>query len=82
MQAGILDEVVAGGGGDGGDITDVLHHGGDGDGGHDQHGGHVELGEDELLEANEVCLAHGGEVDEGLHDAVGIRQLSAAEQWR
>ena len=26
-----------------------------------------------------MCLAHGGEVDEGLHDAVGIRQLGAAE---
>ena len=43
LKAGILDEVALGGGGDGRDIADVLHHGGDGDGGHDQNGGHVEL---------------------------------------
>ena len=79
MQAGIGDEVIAGGGGNGGHVTDVLHHGSDGDGGHDQHGGHVELGENELLEADEVGLTHGGEVDEGLHNAVGIGQLGAAE---
>ena len=78
MQAGIGDEVIAGGGGNGGDITDVLHHGSDGDGSHDQHGGHVELGDDELLEADQVGLTHGGEVHQGLHDAVGIRQLGTA----
>ena len=54
MQAGILDEVLAGGGGDGGDVADVLHHGGDGDGGHHQDGGNVKLGDDEFLQAHKV----------------------------
>ena len=54
VQAGIGDEVIAGGGGNGGDIADVLHHGSDGDGGHHQDGGNVELGDDELLEADQV----------------------------
>ncbi len=56
VQTGILDEVPAGGGGDGGDVADVLHHGGDGDGGHDEDGGDVELGDDELLQADQVRL--------------------------
>ena len=54
MQAGILDEVLAGGGGDSGDVADVLHHGGDGDGGHHQDGGNVKLGDDEFLQAHKV----------------------------
>ena len=62
MQAGILDEVLAGGGGDGGHVTDVLHHGGDGDGRHDQDRGHIELGQDELLQTHEVSAGHLGEV--------------------
>ena len=78
VQAGILDEVLAGGGGDGGDVADVLHHGGDGDGGHDQNGGDVKLGDDELLQTHEVGTLDGGEVDQGLHDAVSVRQLRAA----
>ena len=80
MQAGILDEVMTGGGGNGGDIADVLHHGGDGDGGHHQDGGNVELGDDELLEADQVGLTHGGEVHQGLHDSVGVRQLGTADR--
>ena len=79
MQTGVFNEVAAGGGGNGGDITDVLHHRGDGDGRHDEDGGDVELCDDELLEANEVGLTHRDEVDKGLHDAAGIRQLGAAE---
>ena len=63
MQARVFDEVLAGGGGDGGDITDVLHHGRDGDRGHDQDGGDVEFGDDELLETKEACFTHTGEVD-------------------
>ena len=78
MQTGVLDEVPAGGGGDGGDVADVLHHGGDGDGGHDEDGGDVELGDDELLQADQVRLADGGEVDERLHHAVRVRQLRTA----
>ena len=62
VQAGILDEVLAGGGGDGGHVTDVLHHGGDGDGRHDQDRGHIELGQDELLQTHEVSAGHLGEV--------------------
>ena len=62
VQAGALDEVLAAGGGDSGHITDVLHHGGDGDGGHDDDGGHIELGQDDLLQAHQLGLAHGGEV--------------------
>ena len=62
MQTGILDEVLAGGGGDGGDVADVLHHGGDGDGRHDQDRGHIELGQDELLQTHEVGAGHLGEV--------------------
>ena len=62
MQTGVLDEVPAGGGGDGGDVADVLHHGGDGDGCHDQDRGHVELGDDELLQTHEVGAGHLGEV--------------------
>ena len=78
MQTGILDEVLTGGGGDGGDVADVLHHGGDGDGRHDKDGGHVELGDDELLQTHEVGTLDRGEVDQGLHHAVGVRQLCAA----
>ena len=44
VQAGVLDEVLPHGSGDGGHVADVLHHGGDGDGGHDQDGGQVKLG--------------------------------------
>ena len=55
VQAGVCDEVRAGGGGDGGHIADVLHHGGDGDGSHDQDGGQVKLGDDELLQAHKVA---------------------------
>ncbi len=62
MQAGILDEVLAGGGGDGGDVADVLHHGGDGDGGHHQDGGHIELSDNELLQAQEAGVMHLCEV--------------------
>ena len=54
VQAGVFDEVLAGGGGDGGDVADVLHHGGDGDGRHDQDGGDVELGDDELLQSHDA----------------------------
>ena len=63
MQAGILDEVFASGGGNGGDVANVLHHRGDGNGSHDQNGGEVELGDSELLQAEGACLMHGGEID-------------------
>ena len=56
----------------------MLHHGGDGDGGHDQDGGQVELGYDELLQTHEAGLLHGSEAHKGLHDTVGIRELCAA----
>ena len=56
----------------------MLHHGGDGDGGHHQNGGDVELGDDELLQAQETGIVDFGEVDQGLHHAVGVRQLCAA----
>ena len=62
VQTGILDEVLAGGGGDGGDVADVFHHGSDGDGGHDEDGGDVKLGDDELLQAHKVGLTNLGEV--------------------
>ena len=62
MQAGVSDEVLAGGGGDGGHVADVLHHGGDGDGGHHQDGGQVKLCQDEVLQAHEVGAADLGEV--------------------
>ena len=69
MQAGVGDEVVAGGGGDGGHVADVLHHRGDGDGRHDEDGGDVELRDGDGLEADDACLMHGGEIhltgDEG-----------------
>ena len=55
--------------GDGGHVADVLHHGGDGDGGHDQDGGQVKLGDDKLLQAHKVGLAYLSEIhlagDEG-----------------
>ena len=63
MQARVFDEVLAGGGGDGGDVADVLHHGRDGDRGHDQDGRDVEFGDDELLETKEACFTHTREVD-------------------
>ena len=44
-----------------------------------QNGGEVELCQHKLLQADEAGALHSGEVDEGLHDAVGIRQLSTAE---
>ena len=78
MQAGIFDEVAAGGGGDGGDVADVLHHSCDGDGCHDEDSGNVELRDDELLKADEIRLVDGGEVDERLHHALCIGQLRAA----
>ncbi len=77
VQARVFDEVAAGGGGDGGDVADVLHHGGDGDRGHDQDGGDVELRDDELLKADEIRLVDSGEVDERLHHALCIGQLRA-----
>ena len=40
----------------------MLHHGGDGDGRHDKDGGHVELGDDKLLQAHKVGAGHLGEV--------------------
>ena len=40
----------------------MLHHGGDSDGSHDEDGGDIKLGDDELLETHNVGLAHGGEV--------------------
>ena len=47
----------------------MLHHGGDGDGGHDQDRGQVKLGDDKLLQAHKVGLAYLGEIhltgDEG-----------------
>ena len=65
LKAGIFDEVALGGGGDGRDIADVLHHGGDGDGGHDQNGGHVELAHLEGRQTHPAGLGHGGEVQNG-----------------
>ena len=62
MQAGLLDEVLPHGGGDGGHVADVLHHGGDGDGGHDQDGGKVKLGQDEGLDAHRAGGGHPGEI--------------------
>ena len=56
----------------------MLHHGGDGDGRHDQDRGHIELSQDELLQTHKVGALDGGEVDQGLHDAVSVRQLRAA----
>ena len=44
VQAGLLNEVLPHGGGDGGHVADVLHHGGQGDGGHHQDSGEVKLG--------------------------------------
>ena len=40
----------------------MLHHGGDGDGRHDQDRGHIELSQDELLQTHEVGAGHLGEV--------------------
>ena len=62
METGILDEVLLHRGGDGGHIADVFHHGGQSDGGHDQDRCHVELGQDEGLEAHHLCRGHPGEV--------------------
>ena len=78
MQTGILDEVAVGGGGDRGDIADVLHHGGDGNGRHDQNGGDIKLCKDELLQTDQVSLADGSKVDQRLHHAVCVRKLHAA----
>ena len=44
------------GGGDGGHVADVLHHGGQGDGGHDQDGGDVKLGHLEGGQAHDAGL--------------------------
>ena len=69
VQAGVLDEVLANGGGDGGHIADVLHHGGNGDGGHHQDGGNIEFGDaaskigDEGLESQQ----RSGAANQSLH---------------
>ena len=62
MQAGILDEVLAGSGGDGGNIADVLHHGGDGDGRHHKDGSDIKLGNHKVLQAHQLGFVHSGEV--------------------
>ena len=62
MQAGVGDEVATGGGGDSGHIADMLHHGGNGDGCHDEDGGDVELSNDELLQTHEIGILHSGEI--------------------
>ena len=54
VQAGVTDEVLAGGGADGSDVADVLHHGGQGDGHDGQHG------------ADEFGAAVNGEQTHGL----------------
>ena len=78
VEAGILDEIFAHGGGDGGHVPDMLHHGSDGDGGHDQDGGQVKFGHaaaefgDKGLEAQKLGLGHGGEVHEGDQLAGGV----------
>ena len=78
VQAGVLKEVALSGGGDGGHIADVLHHGGQGDGGHDQNGGHVELGQLEGGQAHQTGLGHGGEIHQGLGGAVSTHNSHAA----
>jgi len=75
VQARILDEVDAGGGGDGGHVADVLHHRGDGDGRHDEDGGEVKLRERELLKSDE---AGGADRLEG-HVARERRDHAAAD---
>ena len=68
VKARVLDEVLTHGGGDGGHIANVLHHGGDGDGGHHQDGGDVKLGDaaaevgDEGLEAHPAGSGHAGKI--------------------
>ena len=70
MEAGILNEVLTHGGGDGGHIADMLHHGGDGDGSHHQNGGDVELGDLNGGQAQPAGLCNGGEAENG--GAVGV----------
>src|SRR5699024_7872748 len=73
VEAGVLDKAAAYGGGDGGHIADVLHHGGDGDGGHDKDGGQVKFGQEEGLDAHRGGGGQAGEVDEGHHVAGGVQ---------
>ena len=83
VQAGLLNEVLPHGGGDGGHVADVLHHGGDGDGSHHQDGGEVKLGDgaaevgEEGLEADGAGGGHGGEVHQGDHRAGGVQRRGA-----
>ena len=75
MQAGILNEVFLGGRADRGNVTDVFHHGRNGDGRHDQDGGEVELGKHELLQAYDLSGLHSFKV----HISAAVGADDAAE---
>ena len=51
----------------------MLHHGGNGDGGHDKDGGQVKFGQEEGLDAHRGGGGQAGEVDEGHHIAGGVQ---------
>ena len=56
----------------------MLHHGGQGDGGHHQDSGEVKLGHLEGGQAQDAGLAHGGEIDEGDGLSCGVQHSDAA----
>ena len=62
MQAGVLNEVLFHGGGNGRHVADVFHHSGNGNGGHNQDGGQVKLSQHKGLDAHSVRRSHAGEI--------------------
>ena len=64
MQAGIFDIIFAAGSANGGNITDMLHHGSDGNRRHDQNSRQIEFGHLERGQAHNVGLSHAGEVNQ------------------
>ena len=75
VEARILNEVLAHSGRDGGHISDMLHHGGNGNRRHNQNAGEVKLGNrtgevgDERLEAQQAHALQSAEVQHGAGSA-------------
>lgn len=63
MQAGVFNIVFAAGGADCRNIADMLHHGSDGDGRHNQNGGQIKLRHLERGQAHNIRLRHAGKID-------------------
>ena len=77
VQARVLDEIVPGRGGNSTDISDMLHHGSQGNRSHDEDGRQVELAQLERLNRHIFRTGDFSEIQDGA--AVGVRHAGRIE---